>query len=78
MDFPVRIELYRNSEFAGAEEVHNRPSFAHQLDSFADAVNGGAPFPISGEDGWQNQMVLDAAYLSLKTGIAEPVAMVRG
>jgi hypothetical protein len=33
-------------------------------------------FPCSGEEGWQNQEVLDAAYRSLKSRRAETVTVV--
>ncbi len=72
----VRVELYQNLEFAEAQEVNNRLTYTLQADAFAEAMSGGTPFPISGRDGWQNQLILDAAYKSLRDGIAVPVAMV--
>jgi predicted dehydrogenase len=32
-----------------------------QVDAFADAVEGRAAFPVPGEEGWKNQVILDAA-----------------
>jgi predicted dehydrogenase len=43
------------------------------VDAFADAVEGRAPFPVPGEEGWKNQVILDAAYRSMKTGRAEAI-----
>jgi len=40
-------------------------------------VEGEARFPVPGEEGWQNQEILDAAFHSLKTGKAEGVPLVR-
>jgi len=40
------------------------------------AVRGEAAFPVPGEEGWQNQEVLDAALRSLKSGRMEEVPMV--
>jgi predicted dehydrogenase len=46
------------------------------VDAFADAVEGKAPFLIPGEEGWQNQEVLDAALRSVKSGKSEAVKRV--
>jgi predicted dehydrogenase len=46
------------------------------VDAFADAVEGKSRFPIPGEEGWQNQEVLDAAMRSLRTGKSENVPRV--
>jgi predicted dehydrogenase len=45
--------------------------YARLLDGFAQAIEQRTPFPIPGEEGLQNQLVLDAAYRSLETGRAE-------
>ncbi len=39
-------------------------------------VEGKAKFPVPGEEGWQNQEILDAAYRSLKSGKTEDVLQV--
>jgi predicted dehydrogenase len=43
------------------------------VDAFANAVEGKAEFPISGEEGWRNQEILDAVYRSMKSGRTEAV-----
>ncbi len=54
-----------------------RPSFkrflpyARMLDAFSSAIERRVPFSIPGEEGLQNQLVLDAAYRSIKTGRTE-------
>jgi predicted dehydrogenase len=53
--------------------VSNRLAYARQVDAFATALLGEAPFPVPGEEGWRNQLVLDAAYRSAETGKREPV-----
>ncbi len=75
-DRDVSIELHQMSEFVEAEVVSNALTYPRQADAFADAVLGRAPFPISGREGWQNQLILEAAYKSWKDGVAVPVAMV--
>jgi predicted dehydrogenase len=73
---PITLELRRGGLVVESETVSNQRAYAAQVDSFADAVEGKAPFPVPGEEGWQNQEVLDAAYRSLRSGKAEDVALV--
>jgi hypothetical protein len=46
------------------------------VDAFAAAVEGNEKFPVPGEEGWQNQVILDAAYRGLKSGKVESVGQV--
>lgn len=75
-DRDVRIELHQMSEFVESETVSNALTYPRQADAFAAAVLGRAPFPVTGRDGWQNQLILDAAYKSWRDGVAVPVALV--
>jgi predicted dehydrogenase len=52
--------------------------YARQVDSFAAAVEGREVFPVSGEEGWQNQIILDAAYKSLALGKSVEIAKFAG
>jgi len=45
--------------------------YARLLDAFSLAIERRMPFSIPGEEGLQNQLVLDAAYRSIQTGRAE-------
>jgi predicted dehydrogenase len=72
VDRAVRLELLRNGVVEG-EEVSNDVAYARQADAFAAAVEGKAPFAAPAEEGWRNQLVLDAAYRSLKTGKREQI-----
>jgi predicted dehydrogenase len=76
VDDPVGITL-RHGQALETETVSNADAYARQVDAFSAAVEGKATFPISGEEGWQNQEVLDAAFRSLKTGNVEIVSSVR-
>ncbi len=69
---PVTIEL-RNGNNIENEEVSNQLAYAAQVDAFAAAVESGAPFPVPAEEGWKNQVVLDAAYRGMKTGCTESI-----
>ncbi|HXY12918.1 MAG TPA: Gfo/Idh/MocA family oxidoreductase [Terriglobales bacterium] len=74
---PIKLELRRGWDVVEAETVSNQEAYARQVDAFADAVEGGSEFPVPGEDGWQNQEILDAAYRSIKSGKTERVRTVR-
>ena len=74
---PIRLELRRGGSTVETDEVSNRLAYARQVDAFADAVEGKTSFPVPGEEGWQNQEILDAAYRSLKSGKGEDVPQVK-
>jgi len=73
---PINLQLRRHGVVVENEVVSNQYAYARQVDMFAAAVRGEATFPVSGEEGWQNQEILDAAFRSLKSGKAEDVARV--
>jgi predicted dehydrogenase len=70
---PITIELRREHKTVESEMVDNRLAYARQVDEFALALEGKMTFPAPGEEGWQNQEILDAAFRSLKSGKAEDV-----
>ena len=72
VDRPITIEL-RRSGGVETEQVSNELAYARQVDAFADALEGGTAFPVPGEEGRKNQVILDAAYRSMKTGWAEAI-----
>jgi predicted dehydrogenase len=73
---PITVELRRGGAVVESEVVSNQPAYARQVDAFAAAVEGEMKFPVLGEQGWQNQEILDAAYRSMKSGKVEDVARV--
>ncbi len=73
VDRPVHVELHHEWDVADTETFSNSLAYAHQVDSFAAAVEGRAIFPIPGEEGCKNQQVLDAAYRSIKSGKTEEI-----
>jgi 1,5-anhydro-D-fructose reductase (1,5-anhydro-D-mannitol-forming) len=75
---PIALELRRGGSIVETEQVLNRHAYAAQVDAFAAAVEGKARFPVPGEEGWQNQEILDAAYRGLKSGKVEEVKQVAG
>jgi predicted dehydrogenase len=74
---PVHVQLWREGAVVDSETVSNRLAYARQVDSFAAAVLGEEEFPVPGEEGWQNQEILDATYRSMKSGKTEDVLRVR-
>ena len=73
---PISIQLRRASTVQQTELVSNQYAYARQVDMFASAVEGHCKFPASGEEGWQNQEILDAAYRSIRSGRVETVPQV--
>jgi predicted dehydrogenase len=65
--------LWRDGHLAAEETVSNQLAYARQADAFAAAVEGREEFPAPGREGWQNQIILDAAYRSLSVGKTELV-----
>jgi predicted dehydrogenase len=76
VDRPIQVNLKRNGVVVESEAISNQYAYARQVDMFAAAVRGEAAFPVPGEEGWQNQEILDAALRSLKSGRLEEVPMV--
>jgi predicted dehydrogenase len=73
VDDPPTIELRQNGNVVERQQVSNADAYAVQVDAFADAIEAGRDFEIPGEEGWRNQLVLDAAFRSLKSGKTETV-----
>ena len=73
---PIEIEFRRGGSVVEKEMVSNADAYARQADMFSAAIQGSSEFPVPGEEGWQNQEVLDAAYRSLKSGKAESVPLI--
>src|SRR5204863_9299187 len=76
VDRPITLELWKEQKLVDSQTVSNTLAYARQVDSFAAAVEGIQPFPVPGEVGWQNQIILDAAYRSMFSGKTEDVAIV--
>jgi predicted dehydrogenase len=76
VEHPIAIELRRGEELVQRDKASNHLAYALQVDEFADWIEGKAQFPAPGEEGWQNQEILDAALRSIKSGRAEVVPKV--
>ncbi len=76
VDRPVVLEATRSGDVLESVTVNNANAYARQVDAFAEAFEKKTAFPATGENGWQNQVILDAAYRSMRTGKTEDVALV--
>jgi predicted dehydrogenase len=67
---PVTLEFRPSADprHVEKEDVSNHLAYVRQLDAFALAVRGGAPFPAPAEEALRNQQVLDAAYRGWHAG----------
>jgi 1,5-anhydro-D-fructose reductase (1,5-anhydro-D-mannitol-forming) len=68
VDHPVELVLVEAGNEIERVSCDNSKTYGAQFDAFSDALNGGAPFPCSAEDGLINQRLIDAAYESAHTG----------
>ena len=75
VDRPITLELWRDRQLVATENVSNHLAYARQVDSFAEALEKSQRFPVPGEEGWQNQIVLDAAYRSMSSGRSEEITI---
>jgi predicted dehydrogenase len=78
VDRDINLELWRDGQLVFTETVSNHRAYGLQVDSFAQAIEGNTRFPVPGEEGWQNQIILDAAYRSMASGSSEEVLPITG
>jgi len=71
VEHPITLELRRGFEVVEKREVLNERAYTAQIEAFADAVESGRPLEIPGEEGLQNQLILDAIFRSVKSGKTE-------
>ena len=71
VEHPITLELRRGFDVIERREVLNDRAYTAQVEAFADAVESGKPFAIPGEEGLQNQRILDAIFRSVKSGNSE-------
>lgn len=76
VEHPIQVELRRGGKTVESSTASNHLAYALQVDAFADWIEGKKQFPAPGEEGWQNQEILDASLRSIKSGRAESVPRV--
>ena len=70
----MTVELRRRYELLESREVSNADAYGAQVDAFAAAIEEKRDFEIPGEEGLKNQLILDAAFRSIKSGKLEAVS----
>lgn len=73
VDRPVTILHHAAGTVLAQEVVSNRDAYSRMLDAFSAAVEGTGIFASTGEDGIQNQRILDAAFRSWHSGCRERI-----
>ncbi len=72
VEHPVDVVLRVGGRAVETREVSNADSYSMMLDAFSAAIlgsgDGSGDFASPGENGLRNQLVLDAAYASLRAG----------
>jgi predicted dehydrogenase len=71
VDYPVDVVLRRGPEIETTERVSNHDAYSRMLDGFSAWVGQGEEYRATGDDGLLNQLVLDAAYRSWRSGKAQ-------
>lgn len=74
VDRPVSIVHHAGGEVISREEVSNADAYSRMLDAFSATAQGSGSFASTGEDGVENQRVLDAAFRSWHSGCREPIS----
>jgi predicted dehydrogenase len=73
VDRPVTIVHHNACKTVAQEEVSNSDAYSRMLDAFSATVEGAGAFASTGEDGVQNQRILDAAFHSWHSGCRERI-----
>lgn len=73
VEYPVTLEWRDAFDVIESKEVSNADAYTAQVEAFAEAVQAGKPFDIPGEEGLQNQLILDAIFRSVKSAKSESV-----
>jgi len=71
VEHPITLDLRRGFDVIERREVVNDRAYTAQVEAFAEAAESGKPFAIPGEEGLQNQRILDAIFRSVKSGNSE-------
>jgi predicted dehydrogenase len=71
VDTDVEVVLWQAGIAQERKTVSSADGYTKMLDSFSDWINGKGEFRATAADGLHNQMVLDAAYKSWRTGNKE-------
>jgi len=73
VDFPVDVVFRRGANIIATETVSNEDAYSLMLDGFSAWVEGHGEYLAPATDALHNQLILDAAYRSWRTGARQIV-----
>jgi predicted dehydrogenase len=73
VDRPVTLVHHAAGKILAEEVLSNVDAYSRMLDAFSAAVEGTGTFASTGDDGVQNQRILDAAFRSWHSGCRERI-----
>jgi predicted dehydrogenase len=73
VDRPVTIVHHSAGKIISQQVVSNADAYSRMLDAFSATVDGTGSFASTGDDGVQNQRILDAAFRSWHSGCRERI-----
>ena len=74
VDSPVDVLLLQGGNVIESQQVSNGDGYSRMLDAFSTTIEGRGSYAATGEDGLKNQLALDAAYASWRSGRKKMVA----
>jgi predicted dehydrogenase len=75
LDHPVQVILRKDGEIAETQQVINDYAYSLMIDGFSVAIEGRGSYAAPGEDAVNNQLALDAAYASMRSGMKQVVGL---
>ncbi|HET9088517.1 MAG TPA: Gfo/Idh/MocA family oxidoreductase [Acidobacteriaceae bacterium] len=73
VDSSINVRLLQDGKVVESQELSNGDAYSRMLDAFSETIEGTGTYAASGEDGLKNQLALDAAYASWRSGRQEIV-----
>jgi 1,5-anhydro-D-fructose reductase (1,5-anhydro-D-mannitol-forming) len=73
VDRPVTLVHHAGGKILAEEVLSNNDAYSRMLDAFSAAAEGTGTFACTGDDGVQNQRILDAAFRSWHSGCRERI-----
>jgi 1,5-anhydro-D-fructose reductase (1,5-anhydro-D-mannitol-forming) len=73
VDRPVTLVHHAGGKILAEEVLSNNDAYSRMLDAFSAAAEGTGAFASTGDDGVQNQRILDAAFRSWHSGCRERI-----
>ncbi|MGC1781030.1 MAG: Gfo/Idh/MocA family oxidoreductase [Acidobacteriaceae bacterium] len=75
LDHPVQVILRKDGEIVEVQQVVNDEAYSLMIDSFSAWIENRGIYAAPGEDAIHNQLTLDAAYASMRSGMKQAVSL---